>query len=316
MSDDEFEFVDDGPSRPKNPGIPGTPPPQDGGKAPPPAQAGFNPFSGVEVKTGQPGVPPSPPAAPADGAPPPGPVPVSVGPVGPGAGAADATTGNREDLWQCPHCGAKNKPERNTCRSCDLAPDDEPSTPWHRRPVIVGAGAVVLVLILVALIFGGGPDFTLLSPTADNVSADVIVDGSPGPGPVLDGEVTFDPRGRIAGVGRVIATSNRHQDFHGTTTVAMVFGRPAAQPETAGRLRADFERADIYNDTVPADVELAFIHFLDPTGELPAIPDNALISFSGTHGVLEGPSSWGTADRLSRFEYVVHASEGLLVEER
>ena len=38
----------------------------------------------------------------------------------------DLKPGSRKDLWICPHCGAGNRPNRDTCRSCGKSP----MIPW------------------------------------------------------------------------------------------------------------------------------------------------------------------------------------------
>jgi hypothetical protein len=63
----------------------------------------------------------------------------------------DIAPGLAKDLWLCPHCGAKNKPHRETCRECKKSPADPVEKPWFLNPVIAGpvAGGVILVIVLI-----------------------------------------------------------------------------------------------------------------------------------------------------------------------
>lgn len=62
----------------------------------------------------------------------------------------DIAPGLAKDLWLCPHCGAKNKPSRETCRECKKSPQDEVEKPWFLQPKIIGPviGGVILVVVL------------------------------------------------------------------------------------------------------------------------------------------------------------------------
>jgi hypothetical protein len=130
-----------------------------------PTPATFNPFSDQQVSVPVGGgasaeatdpVPPS--AAPGTGRT--ARKPTAQAPAAdPGDG--DIAPGMAKDLWSCPHCGARNKPARTTCRACDKSPDDEVETPWFKKPAIIGgiAGGVLLLVILLSLM--GGTDLGL-----------------------------------------------------------------------------------------------------------------------------------------------------------
>lgn len=143
-----FEF-DDAPAKPKEPK-----------KSAAPA-AGFNPFDEAVAVPAANAASASAPAAPA--APGTGRVEKpGTGRVGkPGTGKinkpmvgaptdGDIAPGLAKDLWLCPHCGAKNKPTRETCRECKKSPQDEVEKPWFLQPKIIGpvVGGVVLVVLL------------------------------------------------------------------------------------------------------------------------------------------------------------------------
>ena len=63
---------------------------------------------------------------------------------------ADIRPGTAKDLWMCPHCGAKNKPGRETCRECRKDPSDPVEIPWFKKPLVIGpvVGGVILVVML------------------------------------------------------------------------------------------------------------------------------------------------------------------------
>ncbi len=305
MSDD-LDFIDDGPSRPKNPGFTDpnpAPPSPDGDQAP------FNPFANVTVDANQPGLGAPPPA--------PGPIATSAATVtpGPGQDASDdgARPARRDDLWTCPHCQVGNKPDRSTCRSCGKSPDDPVAKPWFLNPAVIGA-AVVALIVLIVIASRLGPDFTLQEAHRDNVTSSVMTDTSPArPGPELD-NASYVPRGRIAGVGRVLAVSNQYQNFHGTVTVAVVFGREGEEGGLDGQFTASFDRCEVLlPNRVPARVSFAFIHLLDPDGSVPDIRPGQMISFSGDHGVLEGERNWGTVSTMKDREYLVHPWAGVRI---
>ena len=49
-----------------------------------------------------------------------------------------------------PHCGAKNKPKRTTCRACGKSPDEAVVGPWYAQPRQLGiVGLVVLTFFLI-----------------------------------------------------------------------------------------------------------------------------------------------------------------------
>ncbi len=63
----------------------------------------------------------------------------------------DIAPGLAKDLWTCPHCGAKNKPNRESCRECRKLATDPVEKSWFMNPVIIGpvaGGLIVLVLLI------------------------------------------------------------------------------------------------------------------------------------------------------------------------
>lgn len=76
------------------------------------------------------------------------------GSIDPGqdSGSKDILPERAENLWPCPHCGARNKPERERCRHCDKSPDEEVVVPVSEQPWFKPAVAGAIVVLLVGLL--------------------------------------------------------------------------------------------------------------------------------------------------------------------
>jgi len=85
----------------------------------------------------------------------------SVKPPASGPTIGDIAPGLAKDLWLCPHCGAKNKPTRETCRECKKSPQDEVEKPWFLQPKIIGPVVGGLVLVVVMIMWLTSVDLTL-----------------------------------------------------------------------------------------------------------------------------------------------------------
>lgn len=196
MSED-YEFEDD-----------------DAPKAAPKKSGGgdFDPFADEDTGPSTPVAAPPPQAAPAQ-------APASSGggfdafadggdaadPDAESAGDADIKPGQGKDLWLCPHCGAKNKPNRDTCRNCGKSPDDEVIIPLFSRPEVkIGLVAVVALVLVVLFFVMTAKDFSLRAASAATVSADYVHDDS----------------SLLAGVGRVF----RVKESNNGIDVVIVFG--------------------------------------------------------------------------------------------
>lgn len=114
--------------------------------------------------------------------------------------------GSRKDLWKCPHCGAGNRPERDTCRACGKHRDAPVAAKWYANPVMLGGVALALVA-LVALWVLTQPDFSLRPAGPQSLTGRTIIGGGGSDQGVGDG-IQFHARGRIAWVGRVAATGS------------------------------------------------------------------------------------------------------------
>ncbi|GDY11408.1 hypothetical protein LBMAG53_02850 [Planctomycetota bacterium] len=114
--------------------------------------------------------------------------------------------GSRKDLWKCPHCGAGNRPERDTCRACGKHRDAPVAAKWYANPVILGGIALALAVV-VALWVVTRPDFTLRPAGPQSLTGRTITGGGGSDQGIGDG-IQFHARGRIAWVGRVAATGS------------------------------------------------------------------------------------------------------------
>ncbi len=193
---------------------------------PEPGAGGFNPFADVEVESNPLGLVKTPAQPVAKSSKPAAKAPAK--PAEPAgfnafAGAADAPAadvneadvkpGQGKDLWACPHCGAKNKPERTTCRECGKSPSDPVIIPFSKTPAgrFGIPAAVIIVLALIGwLLFGGSVKLVPAGP--GKVDSAIRRGGSVGAEETIHGLV-FQPRERIAVSGRVLGTTR----FNGFT---------------------------------------------------------------------------------------------------
>jgi hypothetical protein len=234
MSDDGKDdffpgFQDDGKPSPK-PSLPAAPP-----TAPAGGERPFNAFAEVAISAPGPGAASAPAAAPAAAR--------AVAPVAPVASAAaqakaqaevdaDLKPGSRKDLWKCLHCGAGNKPDRTTCRSCGKSPSDPVAAPWWRSPVGLMAIAGGLVVVVIAVLLMNKADLRLRS--ADSTSIDDA--------PRRDARIEaaslngFVPTGRLAVTGRVIEAQQLDEQ---TLRVLLVLGPTARDAAKLPSLSAD-----------------------------------------------------------------------------
>ncbi|MDA3961281.1 MAG: zinc finger Ran-binding domain-containing protein [Planctomycetota bacterium] len=192
----------------------------------------------------------------------------------------DVVPGSRKDLWLCPHCTAKNRPGRDTCRSCGKSPDDPVESALKKKvPLIAGLGVVVLLAIL-AFVFGG-TDTGFHPVGRDHVDTDIRASGD-----------------LVAASGRVLSV---HASDHGPVALMLVFGGPAASDQLFSELRAevDSQVAVKRGDSIANDVEYALVHVLSDT-ELPAVSAGQFVSFTGVEV---------TKPALKRDEWVVKVDQ-------
>ena len=188
-----------------------------------PAKPAFDPFADA---------PPSPaapaPAAPA-GKPPTNRVAKAPAAPAPVAAASqddpELKPGSRKDLWKCPHCGAGNKPDRNTCRTCGKSPDDPVVVPWFKNNIIRAGILAAIGLIVVVIVLVTRVDLSLREPTLAHVDTKPRISGSAQGSIDLGSGLRFEGEHQISVCGRVAATG---PGPGGTLLVALALGSAAA----------------------------------------------------------------------------------------
>lgn len=219
---------------------------------------------------------PAPVAAPVPKPKPVMPAPVAPVPVRtPDPEPEDVKPGSAKDLWKCPHCGAGNKPQRTTCRSCGKSPTDPVARPWFLRPPVLAA-AVVLVIAAVVGWKVTRPDLTLRPADAAHVDKSVRSGGGRLPEVEVEGR-TFTPRKQISVVGRVIG-QRTHPSVSSVTSVALALG-PAAKDGAFEQMSVAFngERTEVSGGSH------VVLHLLRPV----TVPERGgYLSVGGQAGVL------------------------------
>ena len=136
--------------------------------------------------------------------------------------------GSRKDLWACPHCETRNKPDRTTCRNCGKTPSDAPEPTIYTKPVfkmaIVGAVVLVVLLWLVTR-----PNLTFKPAGPATVDRSVRKGGAAGGARELVGK-SFKPHGRLAVCGRICAVRSV-PNIDGVTTVVLLLGSASADDQ-------------------------------------------------------------------------------------
>ncbi len=143
----------------------------------------------------------------------------------------DLKPGSRKDLWTCPHCQTRNKPDRSTCRECGKLPSDALEPAFYTKPVFKAAiaGAMVLVLLLW---FVTRPNLSFKAPGAPTVDRSVRKGSALGGVRDLVGK-TFKPHGRLSVSGRICATRPL-AEVEGVTTVVLLLGSATSDEQLEG----------------------------------------------------------------------------------
>ena len=183
----------------------------------------------------------------------------------------DLKPGSRKDLWACPHCGTRNKPDRTQCRSCGKSPTDAKAIPfWKSKPFLGGiAGGFVAVVLLWAVT---RPDLSLKEPG----KASIDIGSAATAERELAGK-TFTPRKRISICGRIVA-GRPTPGADGATDVVVILGK--ASDEAVGEAKPAFNNQRI--DDLPPGAQV--LHLI--TGEKLSLERGAWISVVGDYGTL------------------------------
>jgi hypothetical protein len=188
----------------------------------------------------------------------------------------DLKPGSRKDLWRCPHCGAGNKPDRLTCRTCNKSPSQPVEPPvWAKPPLWIGVGVSLLLVIVIWILTR--PDLSLRPAGPSSV------DRAPRIGSVERYEKeaagkTFAARKRIAVCGRVII-SRGLEGVPGVMQVVLALGDLAAGAD----LRADIP-VTFNNDLVDAPEDTVVLNLI--TSDPIDVTRGAYLSVVGDAGLL------------------------------
>lgn len=327
MTDDPGFIDDDAPAQPAKPAGGGSADPfanesVDVGATPPkPAKptGAADPFAGEQVDASAAAAAATPPAGkPATQSSAGNPFDEEVVDTGPGsarpadAADEDVKPGSGKNLWVCPHCGAKNKPNRDTCRSCGKSPDEAVAKPVWQHPAVLGVAGGAIALLLIVFVVFGGTDLSLKRAVAAQIDADIRIGGE-GISQEVAGQ-RFTAAGGIAACGRVLEVGRSTLgDGLVVHHVFVVCGSEVAirDPEFMSRFATEIldHRLDCRLDGKPAPrgaVDYAMLHLLDADGTLVVQPDQ-LLSFTGSYGSLAG---WQPNDQPRNNEYVVLPKPG------
>ena len=126
-------------------------------------------------------------------------------------------------LWQCPHCGARNKPKRTTCRECGKSPEEAVVGPYSNPRQIGIIGLTVLVIF--ALLNIMTTDDVSMRPSGldyvDQSIRSVSVDGQQ-----QVGDFVLTVEQQIAASGRIVAIRGPSAPLN-SYEVTLVIGDPA-----------------------------------------------------------------------------------------
>ncbi len=285
MSDEQFPgFIDDEPKKPEKPAAPkpafdpfAAPPAAPTAKAPTrpagkpvakvPAAGGFDPFAGVAV---------DPNAAPSA-------KPTAASQAAAADAEADIKPGMAKDLWACPHCGTKNKPQRGTCRECGKSPSEAVVIPWHQPLGVrlgIAAGVVAVLALLGWLMIGGS--VALVPADVAHIDRAPRVGGSPGPEAQLDSGQTFVPKRKYAVCGRVLLAN---PPSNGLTSVVLALGDDGKAEDVANNTAVEWSGSEV--QTSPERRVAVITAF----GNLPTFTKGAIVSLLGDVGTFQGETN-------------------------
>ena len=223
--------------------------------------------------------------------------------------------GSGKNLWQCRHCGAKNKPTRTECRSCGKSQDS--SLPiWKKKwfPAAVGGGVVVLLLAIWLAM--PGIDFSQVPARLDRIDRELRIDRSAG-GPVRCAGASFQPAGKIALCGRVLQAEKLGGASPGWKVyVAYGDAKQLGDAEIWPQVRVqEWDKAvDILLGDKPAPGDafgIALLHIYDDQGALLDEPAPGMVlTLSGVHG---RAAEWDWTHDARKNEYHVVPTGGVRV---
>jgi ribosomal protein L40E len=187
--------------------------------------------------------------------------------------------GMAKDLWLCPHCGAKNKPTRETCRECKKSPTDEVVKPWFMQPKIIGpvAGGVVLAIVVIMWLMSVDLSLHPAGSVDNKVRSASIEQKEVELGPTQSFTIK-----RTASVSGRIITTIPYPNAPWLTAVVLGLGSGATDDATFSSWSAEFDGTG-YNVKAPRYATL----FLIFDGNKPTLKAGDYLSVLGKAGVPE-----------------------------
>ncbi len=216
--------------------------------------------------------------------------------------------GHAKDLWKCPHCGAGNKPGRDTCRSCGKQQDEEVVVPFLEKPgVKPGLLAAIVIIVALVLMNALSVDWSLRVPSAANCDASITQEQAGGADISLDNGTTFTVAGRIAFCGR-IESAGSHK---GNRYIKVIVDTHAADDSWFKNAKIDAKKDTVVYKTNPTPAPFAVVTLLPAEGgSIPACSKGAWVSVS---------APYGSSDKLesdpSRSRFIVAIEDGTIAVE-
>jgi hypothetical protein len=193
----------------------------------------------------------------------------------------DLAPGSRKDLWNCPHCGAGNRPGRPTCRTCGKSPDDPVARSWTRNPLVVGGIAVAAVVVLVVLFRAlTTVDLSCKEPNAQHIDKAVRRGGHGENHTVQAGD--FTGKSKVAVCGVVIGFVNDPR-IAGAVKAVLALGPGAV--DAAAAAQASFSDDDV---SVSGLSGAWVVTRLMTDGAAPKLAKGEIVSLTGDLGQVEG----------------------------
>ena len=195
---------------------------------------------------------------------------------------ADIRPGTAKDLWMCPHCGAKNKPGRETCRECRKDPSDPVEIPWFKKPLVIGpvVGGVILVVMLLTWL--ASADLGLHA--AGVPDSKVRYAGTTHQELELGESRKFSVKKSAAVSGRVIFTSD-YAAAPWLTVVVLGLGKEASDDATFSKWTAEYD-----GEGFTVNASRFTILFLMFDSNKPTLKAGNYLSVVGSAGVAEQDS--------------------------
>lgn len=171
--------------------------------------------------------------------------------------------GQGKDLWTCPHCGAKSKPNRDTCRKCGKSPDEEVIIPlFSRPPVKFGAIGAAVVFLLIIFSVATSVDVSLHDAGADYV-----------------GESYHDNGSTVAGTGRVYRVTAGKE----SAEVIVVFGEKVTVDKEFRSFKYVASKDTVKSKGLASQAFVVLKITLDE-GDVSKIKKGSYLAFTGSYG--------------------------------